>query len=325
MGEILDVCDVHLAFLHPGAFGELKLKKCCGTLPSPSLDPSPPEFPAWSNTVQSIPDTSGLQGFVNCDILQAYLNIKPEPIALARDSVVYDVTESTNISLPLTGANTSTADMPAIMPDVPLSGGNTVTSTDDQEVVIKSANREHGTYRDNLELQKPLTTEANDSATTMDNVDDLMTPQNSDDAVSPIKLKKACIQTLLQSVPHTDPMSLFKTCLDVMSWNSEQYFPGNLLLPWSLNTSTHVMELKRITLQPSPTPKLADVILYDHVRVHSLIKKLWLRQVSVWKYSVPLNKLTATQIAAWQNQSTNNSWENIDPYSSLEDIGSTSS
>ena len=26
-GEILDVCDVHLAFLRPGIFGELKLKK----------------------------------------------------------------------------------------------------------------------------------------------------------------------------------------------------------------------------------------------------------------------------------------------------------
>ena len=79
---------------------------------------------------------------------------------------------------------------------------------------------------DNLELQTPPTTEANNSTTTMDNVDDFMTPWNRDDVVSPIKLKKACIQTLLQSVPHTDPMSLFKACLDVLSWNSEQYFPG---------------------------------------------------------------------------------------------------
>ena len=85
------------------------------------------------------------------------------------------------------------------------------------------------------------------------------------------------------------------------------------------------MELKGIILQLSPTPRLADILQYDHVRVHPLIKNLWLRQVSVWKYSVPLNKLTASQIAAWQNHSANNSWENIDPYSSLEDIGSTSS
>ena len=45
-GEILDVCDVRLAFLHPGIFGELKLKKCYGTMPTPSFDPSPPEFPS---------------------------------------------------------------------------------------------------------------------------------------------------------------------------------------------------------------------------------------------------------------------------------------
>ena len=85
------------------------------------------------------------------------------------------------------------------------------------------------------------------------------------------------------------------------------------------------MELKRIIIQLSATPRLADVFLYDHVRVHPLIKNLWLKQVSVWKYSILLNRLTASQIAAWQNHSANNTWENIDPYSSLEDIGSLSS
>ena len=131
-----NVCDVRLAFLRPIIFGELKLKKRYGTLPTSSINPSPPEFPAWSNTVQSIPDPTGLQGFVNCDILQIYLIIKLEPIALAEDNVVNDVTESANIGLSLTGANTPTADMPAIVPDVPLTGGNIVTSTDNQEVVI---------------------------------------------------------------------------------------------------------------------------------------------------------------------------------------------
>ena len=188
-------------------------------------------FPAWSNTEQSTTDPTGLQGFVNSDILQTYLNIKPEPSTVVEDNVVNEVIDSANNSLPLTGANTPTADMPEIVAGEPLTGGNIVITSEIQEVITKSGNREHITHSDNLELQTSLTPEGNVSIPVMDNANDIMNPQNHDDVVSPIKLKKSCIQTLLQSVPHTDPMSLFEACLDVISWNSEQYFPCNLLLP----------------------------------------------------------------------------------------------
>ena len=142
---------------------------------------------------------------------------------------------------------------------------------------------------------------------------------------NPISFKISCIQRLMNSIPHTNPMSLFKTCVDVLSWNLDQYFPCTMELPWSLNTGTHVLELQRFKYQPLPNLNLSDVILYDHVCVHPLIKDLWLKQVNTWKYSVPLLKLTAAEITAWQKPTNANSWENIDPYSSLEDIGTTSS
>ena len=42
--SILDACDLHLVYLRPGIFGELRLKKWHGSL----TRFSPPEFPAWS-------------------------------------------------------------------------------------------------------------------------------------------------------------------------------------------------------------------------------------------------------------------------------------
>ena len=76
--EILDVCDVHLAFLCPGISGELRLKKCHGTLPTLVLQPSPPEFLAWTSGEQSIVNLPRLEGFVDSSLLQTYLNIKHE-------------------------------------------------------------------------------------------------------------------------------------------------------------------------------------------------------------------------------------------------------
>ena len=45
--SILDACDLHLVYLHPGIFGALQLKKCHGSLTSFS----PPEFPDWSKNL----------------------------------------------------------------------------------------------------------------------------------------------------------------------------------------------------------------------------------------------------------------------------------
>ena len=76
-------------------------------------------------------------------------------------------------------------------------------------------------------------------------------------------------------------------------------------------------------MESTSTPKLTDVILYGHVRVHPLIRDLWLKQVTIQKYSVPLTKLSNAQIENWQSK-PGCAWENIDPYSSLEDVGSSS-
>ena len=326
IGEILDVCDVHLAFLHPGMFGDPKLKKRHGTMPLPSVDPSPPEFPAWSNTVQSIVNLPGLQCFIDSDLLQTYLNIKPEPPTVNKNETEHMPDVRKNTSLSLTGRNIPQMDksesVVAVQTLLPLNGGNNDIINQTQGTVIKGVNSHQEVDPDNLLPVHPL---INTSSTIIVNTEEVMVTVNNEEVASPVGLKKTCIQSLMDPISHTNPMSLFETCVDILSWNLEQYFPCSMKLLWSLNTGTHVLELQQIKHQPSPTPKLADVILYDRVCVHPLIKDLWLRQVNTRKYCVPLSKLTAAQITAWQHLTNATSWENIDPYSSLEDTGTTSS
>ena len=81
IGEILDACDLHLIYLQPGVFAELKLKKKHGKLDAFS----PPKFPEWTSHGSScsgnhqtdhdnLDDTS--LDFDQSALLKAFLNIK---------------------------------------------------------------------------------------------------------------------------------------------------------------------------------------------------------------------------------------------------------
>ena len=87
--ELLDACDLHLVFLHPGIIGELKLKKKFGSVRPKT---SPPEFPQWASdhmgtdsdnnekeaTTGNDSGTDAIEGFKNSTLLKAFLNIPDE-------------------------------------------------------------------------------------------------------------------------------------------------------------------------------------------------------------------------------------------------------
>ena len=92
-------------------------------------------------------------------------------------------------------------------------------------------------------------------------------------------------------------------------------------------TVDHVVELqqKHPTQEPMHKHSLRDVVLYDHIKVNIRLRDYWMKQVTVQKYSIVLHKVSPSTIAQWQTKSNVKSWENIDPYSSLEDVGDTMS
>ena len=93
-----------------------------------------------------------------------------------------------------------------------------------------------------------------------------------------------------------------------------------------MNTKTQVMELQRIA--PSTTrvhiSNLHQVILYDNIKVNSVVCDYLLEQAHTHKYQVVVNKLMPNVITQWEQPSCE-SWMDIDPYSSLRDVGNTSS
>ena len=95
-----------------------------------------------------------------------------------------------------------------------------------------------------------------------------------------------------------------------------------MVLPYSLHTTRQVGYLQCISYASEKSAGNPDVTLYDHVKVHLKIKDIWIQQVYLHDYTVPLNKLSEQEISSW-NKTTSESWKDIDPYSSLEDVGNT--
>ena len=65
-------------------------------------------------------------------------------------------------------------------------------------------------------------------------------------------------------------------------------------------------------------------MLYDHIQINTKVKDLWLQQATSRRYSVPIKNLTEAEIASWNPSMRTNTWEDIDPYSGLEDVGDSS-
>ena len=73
--ELLDACDVHLIFLHPGIFAKLVLKKKHTAITQSASKGSPPENPQWTmgNQEQTTDITRKL---TDSALLKLYLNIQ---------------------------------------------------------------------------------------------------------------------------------------------------------------------------------------------------------------------------------------------------------
>ena len=95
-------------------------------------------------------------------------------------------------------------------------------------------------------------------------------------------------------------------------------------LPCSLNTNRHVAELQWIQAHPTEGTSLNESILYDHLKINTIVKDLWMQQAINRTYSVPIKKLMETEIDSWKPRLQTNTLEDIVPYSGLEDVGSSS-
>ena len=89
-----------------------------------------------------------------------------------------------------------------------------------------------------------------------------------------------------------------------------------------MTTHTHVIEL--LNVKPKPTPRNATpmVHVYNNVYVEREVYDLWLLDAKKWKYTTLVLKLTKDSIKLWKKPEL--SWQDIDPYSSLEDVGPSS-
>ena len=138
--------------------------------------------------------------------------------------------------------------------------------------------------------------------------------------LNPISLKESCLQCLASHTRNTQPPPLFGISVDFMAWNSSEKFNCSMVLPKFAHTVLCGFEL----IRPSPViPSYnRQVILYNNVKVDSTVKEYLFKQVRNRKYKVMLDWINNDMINSWKPK-PQESWQSIDPYSDLEDIGGT--
>ena len=129
-------------------------------------------------------------------------------------------------------------------------------------------------------------------------------------------------------VTHLDthvPTSLFGLCVDFMSWNPNVQYRGSMTLPHSMHTNTQMGELQQLPIENVNRQKAQSfqVTLHNNVQVDLEVKQYLLDQATSRKYTIVLHKLTDNQIKGWQALQWE-CWEDIDHYSSLEEVQSDS-
>ena len=157
-------------------------------------------------------------------------------------------------------------------------------------------------------------------------IDDL--PIISEDyGINPSSLKVNCVQKMLEFLHVRKPPSLMRLCCDHISWEPEVKYQCSMKLPSNMLCAGYVAQLQRIKYyNKTPSEKAAQVILYDHVKVNVVVKDYWIKEVNKRCYSISLPKLSATEIENWSgSKKDEEDWRNLDPYSSLEDVGNTTS
>ena len=114
------------------------------------------------------------------------------------------------------------------------------------------------------------------------------------EVASPVSLKTSATQVLSKAMCINKPMTLMHCCVDVISWNTNMVFPGNLTLPHLLFTRTKTAELRRIEPQLIPHCIARQVSLYNNINVDKEARDLWLSDVHKRKYVVMIPKLNKT-------------------------------
>ena len=164
-----------------------------------------------------------LEGFVDSDLLNQYLNIKQEP----DDNII--------VAQPLTGGNTRSKtgqgipdslepaeDIPASQP---LKGGNAGPDAT-QEI---SGNHDPAV----------IVTSEISSDNDIENPEDVQVV-----SLNPILLKENSVQAMLNCCKVSAPASLFSICMDYISWNPMVKYRCCMVLPWSMKTLRYVLELQ---------------------------------------------------------------------------------
>ena len=157
-----------------------------------------------------------------------------------------------------------------------------------------------------------------------------LTTQDNDDAaavnrqlMNPVALKESCCQKLVQCCVISKPPTLFSICVDYISWHTNEHYKCSMLLPRHMNTATFMMELlDHKPEQTSPHVKIKQVKLYDNLLIDPRVKQYLLEQAKSWNYQVVIQKLSDQTISEWSDRQKP-TWQDIDPYSGLEDIGSS--
>ena len=113
--------------------------------------------------------------------------------------------------------------------------------------------------------------------------------------------------------------------MDYMSWDPSAKYNCSMMLPRHMNTASVMMEL--LDYQPgktTPHVMIKQVRLYDDLLMDQRVKDYLLKQAKIRTYKVVLNKLMAQTMSDW-SEKWKPSWQDLDPYSSLEDVGDTDS
>ena len=269
LDEILANCDLHLIYLRPGIFGELRLKKKFGeTIPMIS----PPEFPVWS-TEDSQNSTDDSLGNSTNNLLLTFLNVNPDNEALnLQESVNQDSINSRN---DISGEPDSNDNTPIVHPDIEtpnhhenirqdnIISGNGITvgpnntvntghctmpsSPNPRETPLTGGNTlsDHAyaapPVGDSLDkTSEEITEHALAITDTLEN--HAQPPVNA--SINPISLKENCIHVLCNHTHKDNPPSLMDICVDVMSWNPSVKYHGALNLPKSAYTLNNEIELR---------------------------------------------------------------------------------
>ncbi len=297
--ELLDVCDLKLVFLRPGIYGELKLKRKFGQGTTLILEHSPPEFPAFSESQLEVFNLPDLSGFVDSSLLNTFLNIKQEP-----DDTYAQTDEQLTIEYGESGSENALLKVE--------------TNTGSEEDIAASV--------EPLKEETPATVEPLVVNPKLPAI--LHNPTvllNLHDSYSVISLKEISVQKIVHSCIKSCPPTLMELCADLISWNVDVKFPGTLQLPFSLRTAHQIAVLQRIPIRNTEhVGARSKEVFFGHLMINSIVKTYWEEQLKKRKYSVNINRLSEDKIKSWGPKTNTETWRDLDPYSSLEDIGSTS-